>query len=35
MSSIFEQAYAAAREIIETAKLKKGNILVPFGDITR
>ncbi len=28
MSSIFEQAYAAAREIIETAKLKKGNILV-------
>ena len=28
MSSIFYLAYAAAREIIETAKLKKGNILV-------
>lgn len=28
MSNIFEQAYATAREIIETAKLKKGSILV-------
>ena len=28
MSNIFEHAYATAREIIETAKLKKGNILV-------
>ncbi len=28
MNNIFEQAYATAREIIETAKLKKGNILV-------
>ncbi len=28
MSSIFDQAYNTAAEIIETAKLKKGNILV-------